>query len=127
MNWPNSFLLHAMKIRFQADNDFNGQVIRAVQRSAPEIDFQTVPEAGLHHGIPDERVLEIAAQAGRLLVSYDRNTMPAHFADFIQSHSSPGVFIVSRKLTIAQAAEWLILFWSATEAEEHLNLLTYIP
>jgi len=53
--------------------------------------------------------------------------MPTHFANFIASQSSPGVFIVSRKLTIAQAAEWLTLYWSASEAEEHINLLTYIP
>jgi hypothetical protein len=116
-----------MKIKYQADNDFNGIIIRAVKGLAPEIDFQTAPKAGLHLGTPDEQVLEIAAQEGRLLVSHDRKTMPTHFANFIASRSSPGVFIVSRKLTIAQAAEWLILFWSASEAEEHVNLLTYIP
>ena len=66
-------------------------------------------------------------QGRRLLVSHDRRTMPAHFANFIQAQTSSGLFIVSGKLTIAQAAEWLILFWSATEAEEHLNLLTCIP
>jgi hypothetical protein len=81
----------------------------------------------MHLGTPDDQALKIAAQEGRLLVTHDRKTMPNHFANFIASHSSPGVFIVSRKLPIAQAAEWLILFWSASEAEEHVNSLTYIP
>jgi len=116
-----------MKIKFQADNDFNGKIIRAIKERVPDIDFKTAPDAGLHVGLPDDQVLEIAAQEGRLLVSCDRKTMPTHFANFITFHFSPGVFIVSRKLTIAQAAEWLVLYWSASEAEEHINLLTYIP
>jgi hypothetical protein len=116
-----------MKIKFQADNDFNGRIIRTVQQLAPNIDFRTAPAAGFHLGTPDERILEVAAQEGRLLVSHDRKTMPTHFANFIASQSSPGVFIVSRKLTIARAAEWLILYWAASDAEEHINMLTYIP
>lgn len=116
-----------MKIRFQADNDFNGRIIRAVLRLAPEIDFRTAPNAGIHLGLSDELVLEIAANDGRLLVSHDRKTMPTHFAYFIASRSSPGLFIVSRKLTISQAAEWLVLYWSATEAEEITDLVAYIP
>lgn len=127
MNWLSDSLLRRMKIKYQADNDFNGIIIRTVMKLAPEVDFQTAPKAGLHLGTPDDRVLEIAAQEGRLLVSHDRKTMPTHFANFIATQSSPGVFIVSCKLTIAQAAEWLILFWSASEAEEHINSLTYIP
>ncbi len=116
-----------MKIKCQAENDFNGIVIRTVKELAPEIDFQTAPMAGLHLGTPDDQVLKIAASENRVLVSHDRKTMPTHFANFIASQTSPGVFIVSRKLTIAQAAEWLILFWAASEAEEQINLLTHIP
>ncbi len=127
MNWLSDSLLRRMKIKYQADNDFNGIIIRTVKKLAPEIDFQIAPKAGLHLGTPDGQVLKIAAQEGRLLVSHDRKTMPTHFANFIASQSSPGVLIVSRKLTIAQAAEWLILFWSDSEAEEHVNSLTHIP
>jgi len=116
-----------MKIKYQADNDFNGIIIRTVLKREPGIDFQTAPAAGLHLGVPDDKVLEIAAREGRVLVSHDRKTMPTHFANFIASQSSPGVFIVSKKLAIAEAADWLILFWAATEADEHINLLTHIP
>lgn len=116
-----------MKIKYQADNDFNGTIIRTVLRQEPSIDFQTAPAAGLHLSVPDDKVLEIAAREGRLLVSHDRKTMPTHFAKFIATQSSLGVFIVSKKLAVAQAADWLILFWAASEADEHVNLLTYIP
>lgn len=115
-----------MKLRFQADNDLDQRIVRAVLGLAPQIDFQTAPALGLH-GIPDEQVLALAADEGRLLVSCDRRTMPFHFADFIAQRNSPGVFILSTKLTIGEAADWLHLYWETTEAEEHINTSTYIP
>ena len=115
-----------MKIRFQADNDLNEMIVRALRRLAPQIDFQTASALGLH-GVPDKQVLALAADEGRLLVSCDRRTMPFHFADFILQRDSPGVFILSTKLPIGEAADWLYLFWETTEAEEHINTITYIP
>jgi hypothetical protein len=53
--------------------------------------------------------------------------MPDHFIKFIQDQDSPGVFIVSRKLSIGKAAEWLALYWGASEAEEHQNQIIDIP
>lgn len=43
--------------------------------------------------------------------------MPGHFIEFIRDHDSPGIFIVSRKLPIGKAAEWLVLYWETSEAE----------
>ena len=110
-----------MKIRFQADNDFNGRIIRAVLRLNPAINFQTAPEIGLHLGTPDDKVLRLAAQDNRVLVSGDFKTMPYHFADFIEQQSSPGVILVSQKLSIGEAANALHLIWEASEAEEYLD------
>lgn len=110
-----------MKIRFQADNDFNGRVIRAVLRLNPAIDFQLAHEIGLHLGTPDEEVLRLAAQDNRILVSSDLRTMPYHFADFITQQESPGVILVSRKLSIGEVADALHLIWEASKAEEYVN------
>jgi hypothetical protein len=53
--------------------------------------------------------------------------MPDEFARFVATRPYPGVIIVSRKLTIATAAEWLHLLWEASEAEEYLNSLYSLP
>ena len=37
-----------MKVRFQADADFNQNIVRAIRRRAPAIDFQTAHDARLH-------------------------------------------------------------------------------
>jgi hypothetical protein len=115
-----------VKIRFQADADLNEDIVTGVLRREPGIDFQTADEAGLH-GLDDSSVLAIAAREGRMLVSHDRKTMPAHFAAFIGTATSPGLLIVSQKLDVRSAIEELILFWAASEAEEWVNTICPIP
>jgi len=82
-----------MKIRFQADADFNQIIVKAILRREPIIDFQTAQVAKLS-GLDDEDVLAKAAEEGRLLVTHDRKTIPRYFAGFIRSQVSPGVLIV---------------------------------
>jgi hypothetical protein len=115
-----------MKIRFQADADLNQNLLRAVRRRQPEIDFQTA-NAGQIHGRPDPDVLAAAADDGRILVTHDRNTMPVHFADFIATRHSPGVFTISQDLPLSVAAEELITIWEASEAEEWIDTIQFLP
>jgi predicted nuclease of predicted toxin-antitoxin system len=115
-----------MKVRFQADADFNQNIVRAVRRRVPAVDFQAAREAGLQ-GLGDEAVLEQAARDGRILVSHDRRTMPIHFANFTATRTSAGVILISQNLPIIQAVEDLILIWEASEAEEWVNRLDSLP
>jgi hypothetical protein len=115
-----------MKLRFQADNDLDQRIVTAVKRLEPSIDFQTAPAVGLHR-VADLDVLALTAQEGRVLVPHDRRTLPDHFRDFIASQTSPGVIIVSQRLSIGRAAELLRLLWAATEAEEYTNIIYDLP
>ena len=116
-----------MNILFQADNDLDHRIIVAIRRLEPAIDLQTAPALGLQKRVPGCRVLGLAAEQGRILVSHDRRTMPGHFARFIVSHTSPGLIIVSQKLSIGTAAEWLHLLWAASEADEYVNSIYSLP
>lgn len=115
-----------MKVRFQADADLNRHIIAAVKRREPMVHFQTAQEAGLS-GLDDPAVLAFAASEGRILVSHDRQTMPQHFAIFIQQHMSPGLLIVSQHLPVSQVADELLLIWFASEAEEWINQISSLP
>jgi predicted nuclease of predicted toxin-antitoxin system len=68
-----------MRVKFQADADLDGRILRGLRRVAPEIDIRAASDAALA-GLKDPEVLRIAADSGRILVSQDRRTMPAHFA-----------------------------------------------
>jgi hypothetical protein len=66
-----------MKIRFQADNDLNQNIVRDLRRRDLRIDFQTAHEANIRD-LSDEAVLAAAASEGRILVSHDRRTRPSY-------------------------------------------------
>ena len=109
-----------MKVRFLSDANLNQHILRGVLRQVPEIDFKTAHEANLH-GLPDAKVLAIAASEGRILVTQDRRTMPADFGQFIETNNSPGVLIIPQKRPTRQAIEALILVWMASEDDEYVD------
>jgi predicted nuclease of predicted toxin-antitoxin system len=115
-----------MRVRFQADADLDGRILRGLRRAAPEIDIRTAAEAGLA-GLGDPEVLQIAAKSGRILVSQDRPTMPSHFARFKATAPCPGVVLLREAISIAVAIEEPVLIWSASEAEEWIGRLLWIP
>ena len=115
-----------MKIRFQADADLNEDIVAGILRRERKVDFRTAGQAGLR-GLDDFQALTMAARDGRVLVSHDRKTMPAHFAEFLRSNTSPGLFIVSQKTDLLSAVEALILVWAASEAEEWVDTIYTIP
>jgi hypothetical protein len=115
-----------MKIRFQADADLNQIIVLATVRREPSVDFQTAGAAGFasRH---DREVLDVAAREGRLLVTHDHKTMPRHFAEFITRSASPGLLVVPQQLAVASVVEDLRLIWFATEAEEWVNRVSFLP
>jgi hypothetical protein len=115
-----------VKLRFQADEDFNQTIVLAIIRREPAIDFQTAPQAGLK-GRQDPEVLAFSAKTGRVLVTHDAKTMPGHFAKLIQESTSPGVLLIPQHLPIADAVEEVILLWYATDASEWTNRIVWLP
>ena len=115
-----------MKIKFLADVNLSAAVVEAVLRLEASIDFQTHRMAGLDRKA-DPEVLRIAAQSGRLLVTHDRNTMPAHFRQFILKQNSPGIIVIPQRMRVKFVAEDLLLMWSASDPEEWQNRVVYLP
>ena len=115
-----------MKARFQADADLNMVILLALVRREPIIDIQTAQAAGLPHRT-DPQVLAIAAGEGRILLTHDHKTMPRHFGDYIANNSSPGLLVIPQHISPNLAVEDLLLIWAATEAEEWINRICYLP
>ena len=115
-----------MRPRFQADENLNGKIIAGLLRREPAVDIKTAKEANLL-GRDDPDVLAAAAQASRILVSHDRDTMPGHFAQFIRSTSSPALLVVSQTMDIGEAIEQILIVWAASEAHEWINRVGYMP
>jgi hypothetical protein len=62
--------------RFLADEDFRREIVEAARSICPTLDLMTVQDAALT-SFQDAELLEFAAQAGRIMISHDVNTMIA--------------------------------------------------
>jgi Domain of unknown function (DUF5615) len=114
------------KVRFQADADLRQAIVTGTIRRQPNLDFRSANEAGLE-GIKDSEVLAIAARDGRVLVTYDRKTMPIEFGQFIMTQSSSGVLILSQSLPVSEAIDALILVWEASTNEDWIDRIVSLP
>ena len=114
-------------IRFLADADLNEGIVAGCLRREPTMDFLSANAANLE-GVPDPKVLALAAEQDRILVSHDFQTMPHHFGEFLQVRgSSPGVLLVPQYLPIGEAIDELVLIWGASDAQEWENRILRIP
>jgi Domain of unknown function (DUF5615) len=110
-----------------ADADFNENLGRGLRRNEPSIDFQTAFDGGTR-GLEDRQVLELAAAAGRVVVSHDRNTMVGEFFRFLaDGHSSPGLIIVTQDTDEGDLIDDLLLLWGASREEELRDRVRWVP
>jgi len=91
-----------------------------------QYEFPAAFEAGTA-GKDDLTVLKIAAEKGCILVSHDVRTMPRYFHEFIHRQASPGLILVPQKLALSAAIEELLLLWMASESNEWVNQICYLP
>ena len=100
--------------------------MRGVVRSESRVDFYSAQAARLD-GVPDPEVLAFSADAGRILVSHDFQTIPRHFQQFTRDRRSPGVLLVRQDLPVGKAVETLLLIWEASEPDEWINRICLLP
>ncbi len=116
-----------MSIRFQADSDLNFDIVTAVRRREPAIDFASAAESRLK-GIADPEVLERAAIEDRVLISHDRGTMLHFFRKRLAvGQSSPGLLIVSQDKQIMPVVETIILIWAGINPDELRDQAYHLP
>ncbi len=116
-----------MRIRFQADADFNNSAVLGIARRRPAIDVRSAAQGLIAQGMPDPEVLALAADAGRVLLTHDVSTMPGHFADFIKHRHSPGVILVPQSLPVASIIESVYLAWSRWHEDELRDSCRWLP
>jgi hypothetical protein len=114
-----------VKPRFLGDVNFNKGIVTGVVRRLPLVDFEVADNLDLR-GQDDYKVLQIAAEASRIMVTHDCRTMPTHFAEFLEGHSSPGVILVPQNISIGTAVEKLIYVWEEFDHESWTNQIAYL-
>jgi predicted nuclease of predicted toxin-antitoxin system len=113
--------------RFLADQDFNEHILRGVTRREPTVEFIKLREIGLQEE-DDPTVLAYAAANGLIVISHDVTTMSAHARARIEAgQPMHGMFLVLQTTPIRPVIESLIVISVASEAEEWINQIRYLP
>jgi hypothetical protein len=115
-----------LKIRFQADADIDPDLRKGLLRRERSIDFQSASGV-IPDGTPDSKVLRIAADDGRVLVSGDLGTMSVHFRNFLAVRDSPGVLLIPSSRSIGAAIEGLLFVWLNWTPEDLHNRVQWLP
>ncbi len=114
-------------IRFLADENFNGKIVRAVRRERPDADIVRVQDTVIYQA-SDPQVLEWAAQEGCVLLTHDVETMVAYANErIIAGLPMPGVIIAHNTLPIGTVINDLLTILDVSEMSDWENLITFLP
>jgi hypothetical protein len=112
-------------LRLAADENF--AIIRGLLRRKPDLDIIRVQDVGLS-GADDPVVLEWAAKEGRVLLTHDVTTMTHYAYERVKAGKSmPGVFEVSRAVSIGTAIEDILLLAEYSFEGEWEGQVRYLP
>jgi len=114
-------------IKFVADENFNGAIVRGLIRRRPSLGIVRVQDVGLRR-IGDPELLEWAAAQGRLVLTHDVTTLRKFAEDRVRAGlPMPGVFEVGENLSIRAAIEDLLLIAECGREGEWEGQIRFLP
>jgi hypothetical protein len=114
-------------LRLLIDQDLDHDILRALIRGVTRLDAVTAFEIGMAEA-SDPQLLIWAAQEGRVIVTHDRRTMPAHAADLMDAGKDvAGLFVVPRSSPLRRAIEDLELLITCSKNAEWVNVIGHLP
>ena len=110
-----------------ADHDLNESIILGVLRREPTAEFLRARDRGLA-AAPDDVLLERAAADGLVIISHDVNTIPAAARRRLDEDKLMAGLIMVHQMDPAIAAiDDIVLIWAATEPEEWVSQICFLP
>jgi hypothetical protein len=122
-----------MALAYLLDENQRGLVWQAVIRhNSRGLDPLDVVRVGdppdLPLGAKDPEILIWAEREHRILVTRDKRTMPGHLANHLRAgRRSPGIFMFSRAMRLAEVLDFLVLAAHASEPGEWQDWIKYLP
>jgi Domain of unknown function (DUF5615) len=118
-----------MKIRYLFDENVSPRLKTALLRREPAIDVLRIGDPQTPPlGTPDPDILRYLEGAHRALITGNRASMPGHVAAHLAGGGHHwGVFRLRRWAAFRQVIEDLHLLWEASEDEDWIDQLAWIP
>ena len=114
-------------MRFAADENFNGDLLKGLQARLPDLDIVRVQDTQLYQE-PDPKLLAWLAEEARILLTHDAKTMPGHAYDRVQDGlPMPGVVIVRETTTMGHLLDDLETLIGAGSPADFENIVQFVP
>jgi len=114
-------------LRLLADENFNGDIVRALLLRQPDLDIFRVQDVGLA-GVDDPDILAWAAANDRIVLTHDRATLPDYaYERQAAGEKMPGVFILKDRFPIGEATREILLIIAVSEQPEWSDSVVYLP
>jgi predicted nuclease of predicted toxin-antitoxin system len=114
-------------LRLLADENFNGDIVRALLLRQPDLNIVRVQDVGLV-GAGDPDILAWAAANNRIILTHDRATLPDYaYERLAAGEKLPGVFIVNDRFPIGEATREILLIIAVSEQPEWSDRVVYLP
>ncbi len=114
-------------LRMAADENLNNDIVRGLIRRNPDLDIVRVQDVGLS-GADDATILKWAASERRVLITHDVNTLTYCAYQRVRAgEAMPGVFEVSRSVSVGQAIDDLLLLAECSLEGEWEAQVRYLP
>lgn len=116
-----------MRPRFLADENMDRDLVAGLRRRVDDVDIVRVQDVDLRT-VSDSEILQWAADQDRILVSHDLRTIPGFVSERLQARlTMPGVILMRAALPMAVAIDELATIATASEAEEWIGQIAYLP
>ncbi len=114
-------------LRFAADENFNNDIVRAVQRIRPDIDIVRIQDAGLI-GKDDPAILQWAADEKRILLTHDVTTITKYaYQRISKDQYMAGEFEIHSDQPIKTIVDEIILINDCSLEDEWVGQVRYLP
>jgi len=115
-----------LRLRFQADADFNNTAVRAIHRRWACVDLQAAQEV-VADRVSDQEVLILTASEDRVLLTHDVSTMPDELGALHPRSGLAGVILVPQEWPIGLIVQGVYLAWPQWTPEDLRNSIRWLP
>jgi hypothetical protein len=113
--------------RLAVDHCFDARIVAGLVRRTPDLDIVSIRDVGLA-AASDQRVLESAAQDGRVILTHDRATLVGFTYERVaRGELMCGVIAVAGQCPIGRAVEDLLLLFECTDDDAWDGRLYFVP
>jgi predicted nuclease of predicted toxin-antitoxin system len=114
-------------LRLLADENFNGDIMRALLLRQADLDIVRVQDVGLA-GVDDPDILNWAAINDRIILTHDRATLPDYaYERLAAGEKMPGVFVLNDRFPVGDATREILLIIAVSEQPEWSDRVVYLP